>query len=250
MDDVTHLVITYKLLESCGCDKRATIYSLLPALDRKPPHFHRVYGHIISNFPKILETAIHVFANDNASVDKNAYEYVRINEDKDSVLNFAQVASNLIGDKSICNPSSDKVSSGVALLSHIYFDTYNNPVQAFLPDSVYSSGQWNFWRDVGYLTFRTKFYEENVISAFRKNLFSDEIWNTKIDPYTLIKAMIIRLGDLSRPGVEYEIVDWKIRVYLRFLGCDEYRKPDEGLKFCKELENKITNLIYQCLKAS
>jgi len=248
MDDFTHLVITYKLLESCGCDVRATIYSLLPALDRKPPHFHRVYGHIISNFPKILTTATHVLANDNVSVDKSSYEYVRISEDKESLLNLARAASTLIGDESICNPSFDKVGGGVAILSHIYLDTYNNPVQAFLPDSVYSSGQWNFWSHVGYLTFRTKFYEESVISTFRKNLFNDSVWNTKLDPYTLIKAMIIRLGDLSRPGVEYEKVDWAIRVYLRFLGCDEYKRPDEGLKFCREFETKITDLIYQCLK--
>jgi hypothetical protein len=247
MDHLTHIVMSYKLLQSCGCDKRAAIYSLLPALDREPAHFHRVYGHIISNFPKILTTAIHVFADDSVSVDKGSYEYKRISKDREYFLSLAKEASAIINDDSILNPSSEKLDGGLSLLSHIYFDTYNNPVQAFLPDSVYSSGQWDFWRNIGYLTFRTNFYRDNVISAFRKGLFTDKLWNVKVDPYTLVKAMIIRLGDLSLPGVEYEVVDWKIREYLRFLGLDEYRRPDQELRFCKNLEKRITALIYECL---
>jgi len=113
---------------------------------------------------------------------------------------------------------------------------------------VYSSGQWDFWRNVGYLTFRTKFYRDDVISVFRKELLNDKLWNVKVDPYTLVKAMIIRLGDLSLPGVKYEVIDWKIREYLRFLGLDEYRRPDRELQFCKNLEKRITALIYECLK--
>lgn len=247
MDHLTHIVMSYKLLQSCGCDKRAAIYSLLPVLDREPAHFHRVYGHIISNFPRILTTAIHVFVDNSVSVDKGSYEYKRISEDKEYYLSLVKKASAIIKDDSILNPSSEKLDGGLSLLSHIYFDTYNNPVQTFLPDSVYSSGQWDFWRNVGYLTFRTKFYRDDVISVFRKELLNDKLWNVKVNPYTLVKAMIIRLGDLSMPGVKYEVVDWKIREYLRFLGLDEYKRPDRELRFCKNLEKRITALIYECL---
>lgn len=248
MDHLTHIGMAYKLLESCGCDNRAALYSLLPAIDREPAHFHRVYAHIISNFPKILTTAIHVFSDNNVPVDKNSYEYKRISDDRNYFLKLTKAASPIINDNSISDPSSDKVSAGVALLSHIYFDTFNNPVQAFLPESVCSSGQWEFWKNVGYLTFRSKFYREDVIQIFRERLLNDKIWDTKVDPYTLIKAMVIRMGDLSQPGIEYEIVDWKIREYLRFLGCDEYKRPDKELQFCKKLEKKIESLIHECLR--
>ena len=248
MDHLTHIGMAYKLLESCGCDKRAALYSLLPAIDRQPAHFHRVYAHIISNFPKIITTAIHVFSDNSVPVDKNSYEYKRISDDKKYFLKLTEAASPTINDNSISDPSSDKVSGGVALLSHIYFDTFNNPVQAFLPESVYSSGQWEFWKNVGYLTFRSKFYRKDIIQTFRERLLDDKIWDTKVDPYTLIKAMIVRMGDLSQPGIGYEIVDWKIREYLRFLGCDEYKRPDRELQFCKKLEKKIESLIYECLK--
>ena len=250
MDHLTHVVMSYKLLQACGCDKRGAIYSLLPALDREPAHFHRVYGHIISNFPRIVASAIHVFADDSYPVDESTYEFERVSADKEYFLGLAQKASSIIGDDSILSPSSDKLSTGVSLLSHIYFDTYNNPVQAFLPDSVYSSGQWDFWKNIGYLTFRTNFYKDDVISVFRKKLFEDELWNTKLDPYSVAKAMIIRLGDLSSPGVKYEVVDWKIREYLRFLGLDEYKRPDKELRFCKNLETRITALIQECLVSS
>jgi hypothetical protein len=239
--------MAFKLLKSCKCDERAALYSLLPAMDREPPHFHRVYAHIISNFPKILTTAIHVFSDNSTPVDKNSYEYKRISDDKEYYLKLASAAVSMINDDSILDPSSDKLSGGIALLSHIYFDTFNNPVQAFLPESVYSSGQWDFWEKVGYLTFRSKFYREDIIQSFRERLLNDSIWNTKLDPYALVKAMIIRMGDLARPGISYEVVDWKIRVYLRFLGCEEYKRPDEELKFCKNLEKKIESLIYECL---
>jgi hypothetical protein len=248
MDHLTHIGMAYKLLESCGCDKRAALYSLLPAIDREPAHFHRVYAHIISNFPKIITTAIHVFSDNSIPVDKDSYEYRRISDDKKYFLKLTEAASPIINDNSISDPSSDKVSGGAALLSHIYFDTFNNPVQAFLPESVYSSGQWQFWKNVGYLTFRSKFYRKDIIQTFRERLLNDDIWNTKVDPYTLIKAMIVRMGDLSQPGIGYEIIDWKIREYLRFLGCDEYKRPDRELQFCKNLEKKIESLIYECLK--
>lgn len=248
MDNLTHIVMAYKLLESCGCDKEATLYSLLPALDREPPHFHRVYAHIISNFPKILTTAIRIFSDDSTAVDKVSYESKRLSEDRDLFLSLMKSASTLVNDDSILNPNSSKLSGGIALLSHIYFDTFNNPIQAFLPDSAYSSGQWDFWRDIGYLDFRTEFYREDVISTFRRLLLNDEIWNAKIDPYTLVKAIIIRLGDLSQPVTKYEVVDWKIREYLRFLDCNEYKRPDKELQFCKNLERRITELIHECLE--
>ena len=249
MDHLTHVVMSYKLLQSCGCDKSCSIYSLLPALDREPAHFHRVYGHIISNFPTIIASAIHVFADESYPVDESSYEFGRVKEDKEYFLDLAKQASSIIDDDSILNPCADKLGAGISLLSHIYFDTYNNPVQAFLPDSVHSSGQWDFWKTIGYLSFRTNFYREDIISAFRKRLFEDKIWDEKLNPYALIKAMIIRLGDLASPGVKYEVVDWKMREYLRFLGLDEYKRPDNELRFCKNLETRITALIRECLNS-
>jgi len=253
MDHSTHVSMAYKLLESSECDKAASIYSLLPAIDREPAHFHRVHAHIISNFPKILSSSIYILADTEVKesvIDGNSYEYQRIKEDKEYFEDLMKKALPVVGDNAILQPSSDLVSAGLALLSHIYFDTFNNPVQAFLPESPYASGQWNFWANIGYLNFREKFYSKNVIQDFRERLFNDRIWNTKLDPFILIKCIIIRMGDLSRPGIEYEIIDNRIRNFLRFLDCNEYLRPGKELQFCKKLEQKIEQLIAECLKNS
>jgi hypothetical protein len=55
------------------------------------------------------------------------------------------------------------------------------------------------------------------------------------------------MGDLSRPGIEYEVVDNKIRDFLRLLDCNEYLRPDRELKFCKTLEKTIEQLIIGCI---
>jgi hypothetical protein len=253
--------MAYKLLEVCDCEKKAAIYSLLPALDRIPDHYHRLYAHIICNFPSVLVSALQIFADYKVKrfwrfekggyyedkIDEQSYVFKRIREDKEYFTSLVKSANSLLVDSSLVQSSHDMVSAAVALLSHIYFDTFNNPVQAFLPESVYPSGQWNFWGSVGYLTFREKFYTESVIQNFRERLFNDKIWNVRLGPFPLIKSMLIRMGDLSRPGIEYEIVDNKIRDFLRFLDCNEYMRPDKELKFCKDLEKTIEQLIVECL---
>ena len=142
MDHITHLVMAYKLLKSCGCHPGSSIHSVLPALDREPPHFHRVYAHLISNFPKMLTTSTRIFCNHwplDMPVDTNSYEFDRICVDREYYLSLAREASVLAGDDSILEHNRDLVGGGLALLSHLYFDTFNNPVQAFLPDSVFPS---------------------------------------------------------------------------------------------------------------
>lgn len=261
MDHVTHISMAYRLLEACDLDRTATVYSLLPAVDRIPDHYHRLYAHIINNFPCTIVSALQVFANTKVEpfwkfenggyyepkIDEQCYLFKRVSEDKDYFSNVVKSQTSLIGEFASLPPSSDIASASLALLSHIYFDTFNNPVQAFLPDSVCASGQWDFWENIGYMNFREKFYTKDTIENFRKKLFEHDIWKTKLDPYTLIKSMVIRMGDLSRPGVEYETVDNKIRDFLRFLNCNDYQRPDKELKFCKDLESIISGLIHECL---
>lgn len=261
MDHITHISMAYRILEVCDLDKAATIYSLLPAIDRIPDHYHRLYAHIIDNFPCTLVSALQVYADHKVDrfwrferggyyqekIDEQSYTFQRVKEDKDYFMKIVKSVTPLIGEYSSLPPSQDIESAAIALLSHIYFDTFNNPVQAFLPDSVCASGQWDFWSNVGYMNFRERFYNENIIQDFRKQLFENQIWNTKLDPFTLIKSILIRMGDLSRPGIEYEVVDNKIRDFLRLLDCNEYLRPDRELKFCKTLEKTIEQLIIGCI---
>lgn len=246
MDHVTHIVMAYKLLKSCECDPAASIHSVLPALDREPAHFHRMYAHVITNFPRMLTSATHIFCDHwplDLPIDKTSYEYDRIKVDSKYYLGLLNEAFALINDKSVLDLKPDLVGSGLALLSHLYFDTFNNPVQAFLPDSVYPSGQWDFWKNVDYMKFRTRFYTDKAISAFRKGILERDMWPANINPFKMIKAMIIRLGDLSQPVTSYEVVDSKVREFLGFLGYREYDRVERELQLCKGLEKEIAMLI-------
>ena len=251
LDHVTHLVMVYKLLKSCRCFPGSGIYSVLPALDREPAHFHRVYAHIISNFPRMLINATHIFCDDwplDLPLDENSYEFERISVDSKYYLSLVKKASEIIGDDSILDVRPDIMGGGLSLLSHLYFDTFNNPVQAFLPESVYPSGQWDFWKNVDYMLFRTKFYTESALSIFHKQVLQSEIWNLDISPSKMIKAMIIRLGDLSQPVTSYEVVDDRVRNYLNFLGFTRYERVDKELQFCKKLEKEIGLMIRKSIE--
>lgn len=279
MDWQTHVVLSYKILESCGCDKGAAIYSNLPAIDSKPPHYHRVYAHILENQPAILDAAIEIFGsaevknhdfgalnrkmskkldflrakleiNKNDDFDKRngfereLYAYERLTEEAAVFVDLAEKAADILNDSNAANISTDKVSAGVSLISHTYFDSFNNPIQLFLPNSALCSAQWDFWERIDYMKFRGDFYKSDNISYFRENIIASNIWqDMHLNPKELIKAMIIRLGEMGRPAISYEIIDWGIRKFMRYMEIDEYQRADKALEFCKTLEKEICRLI-------
>jgi len=276
MDWGTHVVLSAKLLESCNLDRGAAIYSDLPAIDSKPAHYHRVYAHILENQPSILDAAMEIFGSEEVAsrdfhalgermtgridglrkgsekaatyeerseLDKKIYAYERIIEEAELFLEHTARARDILGDDNITNISSDKMSAGVSLISHIYFDTFNNPVQVFLPDSSLPSGQWEFWDKIDYMRFRGEFYNDDNINVFRQEISRSESWNVQLTPAAVIKAMIIRIGELSQPAIQYEVIDWAIRKFLRYMDVDTYYRADVELQFCHNIEADITRIV-------
>ncbi|HHT9119803.1 MAG TPA: hypothetical protein ACFYD3_04560 [Candidatus Hypogeohydataceae bacterium YC41] len=283
MDWGTHVVLSAKLLDSCGLEKGSAIYSVIPVIDKEPPHFHRVYAHILSNQPEFLEVAMELFGSEEVKkrdfealrkkverkvkelqarlesiksdgleqrqkIENNIYAYKRITEETPIFLQHAEMAANIVGDKNVSKISCHKMSAAVSLLSHIYFDLWNNPVQVFLPGCSYCSAYWKFWEDIDYMKFRSNFYKPENITAFRKEIAQSQIWNCRLKPEAVIKALIIRLGELSEPRVPYEIVDMSIRDFMRYMEINEYQRADKELDFCHALEKTIQEIIYRQYK--
>ncbi len=279
----THVVLAAKLLESCELDKGSAIYSVIPVIDKEPAHFHRVYAHILANQPGFLEVAMEIFGSNEVknrdfsalnkktenevqdlkrkleSLQSNGYEerhpienkiyaYKRITEEAPVFIQHAEAAVDIVGDKSVRNIGRDKMSSAVSLLSHLYFDVWNNPVQAFLPESSYCSAQWEFWANIDYMKFRSDFYKPASIDAFRREIAAAPVWKMKLSPEAIIKAMIIRLGEGGQPSIPYEVVDQGIRDFMRYMNINEYQRADNELDFCRELENTIQESIYKQYK--
>lgn len=303
MDWGTHVVLAAKLLEGCGCDKGAAIYSVIPVIDREPAHYHRVYAHILENQPGILDVAMTILTGEAAQerdyqrikreaaektsclreelavaaadsdddcvreLENRVYSYERISTDAQEFITLAEQAVQIVGDPAVANISDDKLSAGLSLISHTYFDTYNNPVQVFLPDSAACSAQWNFWEQIDYMKFRGNFYKSENIMPFRQGMADSEIWEvniepqaferdirsrllsegafeTKLRPEEMIKAMIVRLGEMA-PGISYEAVERGIRKFCRYMEFDKLLRPDKEIFFCRQLEGMITSTILE-----
>lgn len=275
MDWGTHVVLAYKILEVSGLEKGGAIHSNLPVIDSKPPEFHRVYAHIAENMPTILDAALDIFgskpaqegnfpeldhlfhgkisdlkrqlgqaeASKRRELERRIYAYTRIIEEAPTFLRLTKQASSLVGDDEVANLSYHKLSAGVSLITHLYFDTFNNPVQFFIPHSALASAHWDLWEQIDYLKFREEFYKEQNIIQFRKQIASDGIWDIKLKPEALLKAMIIRVGEQGRPAIPYEATDWVIRKFLRYMDINEYQRVDQEIKFLRRLESKIGDII-------
>ncbi|MFQ5881664.1 MAG: hypothetical protein ACE5I9_04230 [Candidatus Methylomirabilales bacterium] len=278
MDWGTHVVLAAKLLKSCGLDPGAAVYSDIPVIDNKPAHFHRVYAHILENFPDFLDVALEVFgsaefaqrdfaalnqrmegkvkeleahlnilpASDEMGrrlVEKKIYAHRRIVEEAPVFAEHLKVAATLVGDPQVSRASTDRLAAALSLLSHPYFDVWNNPVQFFLPDCAFASARWEFWPQIDYMKFRGDFYKDQCISRFRREMVQLSFWNTSLQPEAIIKTLIIRMGEMGAPTIPYEVVDWGIRRFLRYLGIDQYQRANKEIDFCHTLEVEIDRLI-------
>ncbi|MFH1022819.1 MAG: hypothetical protein V1809_05470 [Planctomycetota bacterium] len=278
MDWGTHVVLASKLLGAAGLDREAAIYSDLPVIDEKPAHFHRVYAHILENLPGFLDVAMEIFGSDEVSrrdfealrrrvnpkidalrreiaalggkdgaarrqLEKKAYAYDRIADMTPVFLAHAQEAKALLGESGPVRISTHRMSAALSLVSHPYFDIWNNPVQPFLPGSSCCSGLWDFWNRIDYMKFRGDFYKPENIVPFRRAIAASPVWNATLRPAALIKAMIIRLGEHGQPSIPYEVVDMGVRDYLRAIDVNDYQRSDDELAFCRRLEDEITGII-------
>ena len=251
MDWQTHVILAAKLLKACGCEEGAAIYSNLPVIDIKPAHFHRVYAHILENQPKLLEAGIEVLSGKDMGVDKNSYEYTRMKEEEPVFRQLIERAKEILGNDRVAIVTSDKISAALSLISHLYFDTFNNPVQAFMPFTSFASAQWGFWDKIDYMKFRNEFYKDAVISAFRKKISDSEVWNVKLDPIAMIKSMIIRIGEMAMPGVSYTVIDDTVAKFVSYLrGTDfkGYVNIDKEYEFCIKIEKEIANTIEESIE--
>jgi len=303
LDWETHLILSGKLLKTCDLPTGGCIYSLLPAIDIEPLAFHRQYAHVLANQPLILDAVLEIYGmkafkkrnfsalkqktdeklailkrrqekieKSNASrIEKRlardrTYFYRRVAETAGRFVNKElNMASKILG-KEVEDVSTDLTTAAVSLVSHTYFDMFNNPVSVFYPYAPNYAAHWSFWEEIDYLDFKERFYDDENIEVFKKNMRDSSVWITEVDPtyerdetirkrikkkmgepynpYGIIKAMIERLGDLAL-GISYEAVDRALRDFLSYLGCKEIIHSDRERLFLLNVEREIKRLIFE-----
>lgn len=240
LDSVTHVLFAYKLLKCCGYNGRDGICSLLPTLDREPFYFHRTYFHTLFSLPELVRTTSNLINNGVKT------EHFLLRKTSDYQKHFQNIYKKAMTyvEEDLPALYSDKESAIIAALSHLYLDTFNNPVQAFIPRAFFCSGQWSFWENIDYVTFKMKFYKKKILNKFQRQLIQEDTWNRRINQSALVKSLIIRLWEMSKPSIPVSVLESYLNEYCSFLGIkNEKSNLKDEKKFCLQLEKNIADLI-------
>lgn len=266
MDELTKGVLSVKLLEICGCDIDSAIYTFIPTIGKDT----KLYAHNLHMIPKILDSAIEIFAGKKTNISKNSVYYANIKKDSEKFIKLFNDVCECVGYKGQKKIGQNKIQAALSYISHIYFDTFTRPVQFFLPHSSACSGKWDFWDSVDFFAFKDKLKNKEFNFGFREGIIKSKVWNTKfdlntfpmivqrrlvkerlldkkLDPASMIKAMIIKMGEMGRPFINYEAIDFPIREFFTYLGEKKYTRVDREMEFLKRLDIEIITLLKEGL---
>jgi len=269
MDNQTHLLFAEKLLETCNSNNQAAIYSTIPLFDKKAPYFRGLFAYSFKNIPNILNSSIGILTNNKIEARKTSYEYKSILESKETILETLNIYNQTSKNK-ITKISSDKILALLSYLSHIYLDAFTKPVQCFIPDSSSTIGQFDFWDSINFLRLRKRIYDKDFQFEFRKELAKSNIWNIKLkldmfnysikervikdksinkklEPEAMVKALIIRIGELSLKHINYEVLDLAVRDLIDYIGIRKYIRADREIMFLRFLEKEIMKIMKELL---
>lgn len=207
MDSITHLHFAYRLLSMTGGDPSAAVCSLFPQIDREPAYFHRMYGHPFFQARLVTDIGLRLYGT-NATGEGECDPYVarRFVADRLRMAEFFQSFQEDMGFS--CQQfRPDRLSAVMAFCSHTYQDVFNNPMQAFLPLSVFPCGKWELWQDLGPVQFRRVLYHPDNISRLREEVFGSRLWDRRLNPGALVHAMIRRTAEFSVARLNDGIID-------------------------------------------
>ena len=123
----------------------------------------------------------------------------------------------------------------LAVISHTYFDTFNNAVQAFTPYEPYCAGQYEMWKNINYFNYRILWYQEKAPSV-RERVLKESFWNVNFDTKEMVKGMIHRLAYYTEPKVNESTIK-EIETKLQL---DEVDLKEEIIDFYEHLEDSLT----------
>ncbi|MGE0040945.1 MAG: hypothetical protein AB7M05_20830 [Alphaproteobacteria bacterium] len=228
MDSLTHVYLAHKLLMVCGGKPSAAVCSLFPQIDREPAYLHRMYAHPFFQIRELASIGTHVYDVGEAPAGcRNEYAAERFVKDRPRMKRFVEAFQSETGER--LGPLEESNQSVLmAYASHTYQDIFNNPMQGFLPVSVYPCGKWELWEKLDAIEFRTRLYEPERIVAFRSEYFADPLWNNRFgDPLLMIRAMVRRTAAASAVRLDGNAVDRAIEAIGADQGGGDDRVADD-----------------------
>src|SRR3989338_236009 len=266
MDKLTKCILSVKLLQACGCDTNSAIYAFVPNIGEDIS----LSTHNLHNLPQILDSAIEIFTENKTKVARSSTYYIRLKKEHENFLKLFGDVVSVINHKEQTKISQNKTNAALSALSCLYFDTFIKPVQFFLPHSSICSGKWEFWDNIDFFAFREKLQDKEFNFHLREKIIKSKVWdakfdlntfpiivqrrlikekllNKKLNPASMIKAMIIKMGEMGRPFINYEAIDFSIREFFTYLGAKKYLRVDREMEFLKRLDSEIITLLKEGL---
>ena len=266
MDKLTNGVLSAKLLEVCGCDIDYTPYSFISIADENL----KLYTHSLHNIPYLIDSSIEILTGKKTEAAKNSIYYKHLKKEQENILKKFNDVCSLINTKGKIKIGENKTYAGLSAISNLYFDSFTRPIQFFLPHSSVCSGRWDFWDNIDFFSFKEKLQDKKFNFEVREKIIQSKVWNTKFDskefpfivqrrlikekllnkklnPEGMVKAMIIRLGELGRPLINYEILDFSIREFFTYLGVNKYQRIDREINFLQKLDNEVIKILKEGL---
>lgn len=201
MDSLTHVEFAQDLLRSAGAKDWHAIACLFPQIDREPPTLHRLHAHALRKARWLTRMGMNALAGtSDQAASICPYEWERFQLEKPRLLTYAD-RFGLSRTEDI-----DNIAGQVAFVSHLYLDTFNQPVQAFTPFTAAGSGQYALWERLG--DFRKELYLSSAITELRAELRRrSPVAQHSASPALWLWAMARRLRDLSLTPIDPRLVE-------------------------------------------
>lgn len=236
MDRFSHIELAKGLLKTSNEDVNVAYMSILPLVDGEPSFLHRLHCHPVSKAPTIVKAAKPVFGYEGTSepqVSEDSFELRRFKQEKQE---FVDAFDKLIAPYTSKGMEiRDGFAPLLSVISHTYFDTYNNAVQAFTPYESYCSGQYDMWHEIDYFNYRIKWYQKTAPKV-RENVLNESFWNEySFTAKELVRGMVERLASFTRPSIS----DETLKRVLIDLNVEDIPSSEEVQEFYIKLENSL-----------
>lgn len=236
MDRFSHIELAKGLLRISNEDVNLAYMSILPLVDGEPSFLHRLHCHPISKSPTIVEAAKLVFGyegEDLPDLSDDSFELRRFKQEKQE---FVDAFDKLVSPYTSRGMEiRDGYAPLLSVISHTYFDTFNNAVQAFTPYESYCAGQYDMWHKVDYFNYRIKWYQQTAPKV-RENVLNEAFWSEySFTAEQLVKGMVERLASFTKPSIS----DETLKKVQRDLNVDNVPSSGRVQEFYIKLENSL-----------
>lgn len=235
MDSRSHVELALRLLPK-GLEA-AALTSLFPQIDRRPATLHRNYAHHLVKVKNLTRVGWASLSGvDSLSAGcrfpteaESEYVAKRFKEETARIRAYIDVQiPNVIESEFLA-------AAEMAYVSHLYLDTFNQPVQAFTPSRSVVSGQYAMWDRIG--DFRYRLYVQGVVEDLRKDWLASSVWQKKFSVPEMTHAMVVRLAELADRG-DSVFIDQS----LEKAGLAGLPSSENAVHWLKDMEHELAEL--------